>query len=145
MCCFATNLLLSSLVKEFIKLVNIWQSYGQNGRLFYALHSPCAFFPQICRTRHESRVTCVWQTKTVTNYCYVNKQIHLTLLSTEMKILQTSFDILHCNRLRATDRNSDCWSCKAFCCDIFFFVAEAVYRGSCNFWYGRCKHFSVRE
>ena len=36
------------------------------------------------------------------------------------------------NRLRpsATD-----WllTCTAFCCDIFFFVAEAVYRGSCDF------------
>jgi len=28
---FTTHLLFSVLVKEFLKLVNIWQSYGQNG------------------------------------------------------------------------------------------------------------------
>ena len=35
-------------------------------------------------------------------------------------------------RLRpsATDR---LLTCTAFCCDIFFFAAEAVYRGSCDF------------
>ena len=88
--------------------------------------------PQICRTRHISRITCVWQTKTVTNYYYVNNQIHLTLLSTDMKILQTSIDVL------TTDwrhqQLTDYWSCTAFCCDIFLFVAEAVYSGSCDFY-----------
>ena len=52
------------------------------------------FFPQICRTRHISRITCVWRTETVTNHCYVIGQIHLTSLSTDIKILQTSFDAL---------------------------------------------------
>jgi len=31
MCCFTTNLSLNLLVKEFFKLVNIWQSSGQIG------------------------------------------------------------------------------------------------------------------
>jgi len=56
----------------------------------------------------------------------------LTLLSTDMKILQTSIDVL------TTDwrhqQLTDYWSCTAFCCDIFLFVAEAVYSGSCDFY-----------
>ena len=40
---FTTNLSLSLLVKELVKLMNIWQSYGQNGWLRHSLHSPCAF------------------------------------------------------------------------------------------------------
>jgi len=64
-----------------------------------------ALYSSICRTCHISQITCVRWTKTVTNYCYVNKQIHLTLLSTDIKILQISFDILT-NRLTpsATDQ-----------------------------------------
>jgi len=64
-----------------------------------------ALFPQICRTRHISRITCAWRTKTVTNHCHINQQIYLTLLSTDIKILQTSFDVMT-NRLTpsATDR-----------------------------------------
>jgi len=34
---FTTNLLLSLLVKFFLKLVNIWQSYMQEGGLSHAL------------------------------------------------------------------------------------------------------------
>ena len=30
MCCFTTNLSYTLLVKEFLKLVNIWRSYGQD-------------------------------------------------------------------------------------------------------------------
>jgi len=37
---FTTHLSLNLLVKEFLKLVNIWQSYRQNGLLFHAPHSP---------------------------------------------------------------------------------------------------------
>jgi len=50
------------------------------------------FFPQRCWTRQISRIICVWRTETVTN-CYVNRQIHLTLLSTDIKFLKTSLDL----------------------------------------------------
>jgi len=51
-----------------------------------------ALFSSRCRTCHKSRINCVCRTKTVTNCSYVNKQIHLTLLSIDIEIPQTSFD-----------------------------------------------------
>ena len=38
-----THLSFNLLVKEFLKLVNIWQSYRQNGWLCHTSHSPCTF------------------------------------------------------------------------------------------------------
>jgi len=39
MCCFTINLSFSLLAKEFLKLVNIWQSCGQDyGVLFFFDH-----------------------------------------------------------------------------------------------------------
>ena len=32
-----------SVVKEFLRLVNIWRSYGQNRCLCHIPHSPCTF------------------------------------------------------------------------------------------------------
>ena len=40
---FSTRLSLNLQVKEFLKLVNIWRSHGQNGWLLHAPHSPCTF------------------------------------------------------------------------------------------------------
>ena len=40
---FTTYLSYNLLVKEFLKLVNIWRSYRQNGRLFHAPHLHCTF------------------------------------------------------------------------------------------------------
>ena len=51
-----------------------------------------ALFSSRCKTCHISRINCVCRTKTVTNCSYVNKQIHLTLLSIDIEIPQTSFD-----------------------------------------------------
>jgi len=44
------------------------------------------FSPQRCGTRNINGITCAGRTETVTNCCYVNRQIHLTLLSTYIKI-----------------------------------------------------------
>jgi len=105
MCCCTTHLLFSFLVKEFLKLVNTWHSYWQNSWLLYAPHSPSSFFHQRCRTRQMGRTTCVWRTEIISNCCFVNRQIHLTLLPANIKLLQTSFDLLT-NRLipSPTDR-----------------------------------------
>jgi len=35
MCCFTINLSFSLLAKEFLKLVNIWQSCGQDYGVFF--------------------------------------------------------------------------------------------------------------
>ena len=56
-------------------------------------------FPKRRRTRHISRITCAWRTETVSNCCCVNGQIHLPLLSTEIKLLDQFWLIIlfnHC-------------------------------------------------
>ena len=40
---FSTHLSFTLLVKEFLRLVNIWQSYRQNGWLCHTPHWPCTF------------------------------------------------------------------------------------------------------
>ena len=52
--------------------------------------------PQRCITHQISKIISVWQTKTVTDCCYVNRQISVSLLATNIKLLyaQTSSDLL---------------------------------------------------
>jgi len=95
MCCFTNNLSSVCLWKNFLKLVNIRQSYRQNGWLFYGAPFFLCFFPQRCRTRHISRITSVWRTETVTSCCFVDKQIHLTLLSTDITDWPTPDNVRH--------------------------------------------------
>ena len=45
------------------------------------------FCPQKCRTHRISKITCVWRTETVTGCCYINRQINVRLLSTNIKLL----------------------------------------------------------
>ena len=52
------------------------------------------FCPQRCRTRQISKITRVWRTETVTDCCCVNGQINVSLVSTNIKQLYTSFDLL---------------------------------------------------
>jgi len=80
----------------------------------FALH----FCSQRWRTRQISWITCVRRTETVTNHCYVNRQINVSLLSTNSK--------LSCRPVSTywpTDWFhqwlTDCWSCTAFCCNSF--------------------------
>ena len=56
----------------------------------FALH----FCPQRCRTHQISKITCVIQTETVTSCCYINNQINVSLLSTNIKLLYTSYYLL---------------------------------------------------
>jgi len=64
-----------------------------------------------CWCRRIIWITCILRTETVTN-CYVNKQIDVSVLSTNIKLLYTSFDILTPS---VTDR---LLSSTAFCGDI---------------------------
>jgi len=48
---------------------------------------PLDFCPQRYRTRRISKITCVLRTETVTDCCYVNRQISVSLLSTNIKLL----------------------------------------------------------
>jgi len=45
------------------------------------------FCPQRCRTRQISKITCVLSTETVTDCCYVDGQINVSLVSTNIKLL----------------------------------------------------------
>jgi len=49
----------------------------------HALH----FCPQKCRTGQISKLTCSLGTETATNCCFVNRQINVSLLSTNIKLL----------------------------------------------------------
>jgi len=52
-----------------------------------APYSPYTFILKRCRTHQISKITCVLQTETVTNCCYVNRQINISLLSINVKLL----------------------------------------------------------
>ena len=49
----------------------------------FALH----FCHQRCRTRWISKITCLLRTETVTDCCYANRQINVSLLWTNIKLL----------------------------------------------------------
>ena len=128
---FITHLSLSLLVKEILKLVNIWRSYVQNGDVScapFALH----FCPQRCWSRQISWITCVLWTETVTNRWYVNRQINVSLdLLTDWLTPSVTDDkllIMYGILLRQ-----------------LFFVAAVVYCGSWDFLYGRCEQLFVSE
>jgi len=125
---FITNLSFNLLGKEVLKSVNIWQVTGKWLIVSYALH----FCPQRCTTRQINKIL---QTKTVTNFCCVNRQLnavyHQQISKCCRPVLTYWLTDWHYQWL------TDCWSCTAVCCDIFFFVAvaAAVYSRSLDFFY----------
>jgi len=71
----------------------IWMSVKKGGNLKYVLwlivsyaQFALQFCPQRCITRQINKITFVLQTETVTNCCYVNRQINVSL-STNIKLL----------------------------------------------------------
>ena len=84
----------------------------------FALH----FCPQRCRSHQISWITCVWRTETVTTHCCVNRLINVSLLSTNIKLLD-QFWLSDWRYQWLTD----CWSCMAFCCDIFLSVGRGIF------------------
>jgi len=90
---FITNLSFNFLVKEFLKSANVWQSYSKTVDcviLPIALH----FCPRRCITRQINKIPCVLRTETAPNHCHVNRLINVSLLSTNIKLQYTSFDLL---------------------------------------------------
>ena len=95
------------------------------------------FCPQRCRSRQISWITCVLQTQTVIKRCYVNRQLNVSYLSRNIKLLWTSFDLLTDRlTLSVTD-----WLLIMYgiLTRQLFFVAAVVYSGSWDFLYGRCQ------
>jgi len=82
---FTTQLLFNLLVKEFLKLVNIWHLQAKWLTVLctpFTLH----FCLQRCWSRQISWITCVWQTETFTNCCCVNRPINVSLFSANIKL-----------------------------------------------------------
>ena len=99
----------------------------------FALH----FCSQRFRTHHISKITCVLQTETVTNCCYVNRQMS-ELIINKYQTAVNQFWLADWQ----TDAISNCQLllCVAFCCNIFFFVTAVVYSQSLDFLCGWCEH-----
>ena len=121
---FITNLSFILPMNEFLKSVNIWQKL--QAKWLIVSYAPFAldFCPQRCRTRWISKITCLLLTETVTDCCYVNRQINVSLLSTNIKLLWTSLtywltDLCH-------QRLTDCSSWMAFCCNISLCYSSCV-------------------
>jgi len=73
---FTTRLSVNLQVKD-LKFMNIWRSYRQNGWLFHAPHLPCTFVLKDADFAIYW-ITGVLRTETVTNRCYVNRQIDMS-------------------------------------------------------------------
>ena len=90
---FITNVSLNLLVKYFLIAEHLPKLQAKWWIVSYASFT-LDFCPQRCRTRRISKITCVLRTETVTDYCYVNRHINVSLLSTNIKLRKTSFDLL---------------------------------------------------
>jgi len=88
---FITNLSFNSLVKEFLKPTFEHLAKLQAKWLCHTPHFVLHFCHQRCRTRQISKITGILRTETTTrNCCYSNRQINASLLSINIKLLQTS-------------------------------------------------------
>ena len=83
---FTTHLSLNLLVKKFLKLVNIWRSYRQNRDCFMC-HICIALLSSKMLISPDKLNNFVLRTEAVTNHCYVNRQINVSLLSRNIKLL----------------------------------------------------------
>ena len=75
------------------------------------------FRPQRCWTRQINWITCVLRTETVTNRCYIDRQINMSYyqqISHCCRPVLTYWPIDWCHQWL-----TDCWSCTAFCSDSF--------------------------
>jgi len=139
---FTTHLSFNLLMKEFLKLVNNWQITRKMvivSRAPFALH----FCHQRCWSCQISYITCVLQTETVANHCYVSKQVNVSLLSTNIKLLLDQFLL--------TDWQTDAISDRLTADHVWHFAATAfLCCVSCvqrvmGFLYDRCKQLFVSE
>jgi len=88
-------------------------------------------------------ITCVLCTATVTDCCYVNWQINVTLLSTNIKLLQTSFDLVTDGLMPSvTDRLLIKYGILLQC---LFLCYDSCVESIMEFLYGWCEHLFVTE
>ena len=105
---FITNLSHNLLVKQFFVIGEHLPKSQAKWLIVSYASLTLDFRPQRCRTRRVSKITCVLRTETVTDCCYVNRQINVSLLSTNIKLRKTSFDLLTDWRHQWL---AGCWAC----------------------------------
>jgi len=82
---FITNLSINLLVKGVFKIDEHLTKL--QAKWLVVSNTPFAC-PQICKLDHQiSKITCVLRADTVTDCCYVNRQINVSSLSTNIKLL----------------------------------------------------------
>jgi len=140
---FITNLWHKLLVKEFF-LIGEHLAKLQATWLIVS-YTPFAWdiCSQRCRTFQISKITCVWRTETVTDSCCVNNRriwVYYQHISNCCRPVLT-----YCLTDLCYQCPTDCWSCTAFSCNIFFFVTTVVYSRYWDFLYGWREHLFVSE
>jgi len=103
--------------KKCLKSVNIWRSCKMVDCI------ALGFCLRRRRTRQISKIICVWRTETVTNCCYVNRQLNVSLLSTDIKLQQTRFDLLTVNS-PAVIEFGKIWTPKKPSGDMYFTIEK---------------------
>ena len=132
---FITNISFHLLVKELLKSVNLAKSQA-NVWLCHMPHWPYMF---------------VLKDAELVRYVYYGQKLLLILVTQIDRLMWVYYQqISNCriDQFWLTDWQTyvchqwltDCWSCMAFCCNMFFFVTPVVW-----FLYGRCKHLFVTE
>ena len=102
-------------------------------------YTPCAIdlCPQCCRTRQISKITCVWWTETVTLMGRLMWVYYQQISNCCRPVLIWWLaDICH-------QRLTDCWSCTAFCCNIFFLCYGSCVQSVMGFYTADVDIFSV--
>ena len=102
----------------------------------FALH----FYPQRCLSLQISWITCVLCTEIVTNQCYVNRQITVSIIN-KYQTTVDQFWLTDQQTKVISDWLTDCWSCTAFCCDSFPLLWQLCTVGDGNFYMADVNNF----
>ena len=86
---------LPKTVTRYNNILNRLTFAEVTGKISDRVIRPIHFCRRRCRTRRISKITCVLRTETVTDCCCVNRQVDVSLLSTNIK------------QFRLTDRQTD--------------------------------------
>ena len=107
---FTAHLSFNQLVKDFFLIGEHLAKLQAKWLIVSCAPIRLALLSSKCWSHQINWITCVLRTETVTNLCYVNRQINVSLLSTVLTY--RPIDWRH-------QWLTDCWSCTAFCCDSF--------------------------
>jgi len=112
-----------------------WWTFGEvTGKMVDCFMPPFAlhFCSQRCWSRQINWMTCVLRTETVSNRCYVNRQVNVSLLSTNIKLLCRPLLTNMTDRLTPSVTDRLLTTCGILLRKLFFVVA-VVYGRSWDF------------